>query len=83
MDDITNLEPLKLLKSPEPRNPGTPSKGPFKNKSVSSISIENKERDRKKAKKIQKWGVGTERFYLVEVMKNLRQFLKMSLLFNL
>ena len=42
----------------------------------SSVSIENKEIDSKKAEKIKTWGLETERFYLVEVMKNLRQFLK-------
>ena len=48
-DDITNLGPLIPFKTQEARehsecnNPGTASKGPFKNPSASSFRDENEE----------------------------------------
>ena len=67
-DDITNLGPLIPLKSPEVTNSGTSIIEPFKNPSVSD---ENEEPVRKKAKK-SKNCFGHEKFHLVAAMKSLR-----------
>ena len=73
-DDITNLGPLIPLKTPEARNAAPMSKRPLTNSSSSPISDENEEPVKKKAKKCKKF-FAHEKAKLVQVMKNLRQFL--------
>ena len=70
-DDITNLGPLIPLNSPEVRNPGTSILEPFKHPSASSISDENDEPVRKKAKKSKNY-FAHEKFHLIAAMKSLR-----------